>query len=94
MSLIEKLHDKWWRLKRYILTIRVDIYPTSKYFPAQGKVTLIWFDKYKSVVEEFRVPMASPGVVDLGPVFDEVPRFHKLWVHYEDLEEISGRPPF
>ncbi|MNP39844.1 hypothetical protein D3C76_1334340 [compost metagenome] len=92
MSLRHKLEDLVWKTKRYIVTIKVDVYPTHPGFPSHTSVTGILLNFYKVPLDSFMTPMTDKRDVDLGYIIENVPFFHKLHVHYgEDFRGLHTK---
>jgi hypothetical protein len=82
MSLRHKWEDLVWEIKRYILTIKVDVYPTHPGFPSHTSVKGTLFKIWEVPLDSFMTPMTDKRDVDLGYIIENVPFFHKLHIHY------------
>jgi len=73
------------RVKRYILTVKVDVYPHSPFYPPRAVVTIIMFKRLLVPVEEFKTKFTRNYDVDIDHIFHTVPvRVHRIHMHYPE----------
>lgn len=73
-------------LRRYLLTIAINVHPTGTKFPAATSVDFIWFGgKWKANVDNFLTPATDHGDVDLGYIIEKVPYVHKIHIHRDNM---------
>lgn len=68
------------RIKRYILTIKVDVYVRSPFYPPRAVVRAIWFRRLGVELLEFKARFTRNYEIDVNHILSIVP-LHWLHVH-------------
>jgi hypothetical protein len=69
----------------WLLVVEIDVYPTSPYYPAQVKVYLKFFNSWRRLVDEFKVPMEEHGGdVEVEYILDKYPMVKRYKAHFPD----------
>jgi hypothetical protein len=73
------------RLIDWMVQVEIDVYPVSPHYPAHVQVYMRFFKSWRTLVDEFKVPMESHGMdVDMEHILDKYPMVKRYRAHFPD----------